>query len=129
VSLVAAKHESFWIDTGPPQPEHPSLEEDVRAEVTVIGAGIVGITTALLLAEAGVDVVLLEANQLARGVSGHTTAKVTSQHGLIYDRLSSTFGPETARAYGEANQAGLDWIAERAGRDIDCDFRRRPAYA
>jgi glycine/D-amino acid oxidase-like deaminating enzyme/nitrite reductase/ring-hydroxylating ferredoxin subunit len=128
VSRVAAKHESFWIDTGPPQPEHPALEEDVRAQVAVIGAGIVGITTALLLAEAGVDVVLLEANELARGVSGHTTAKVTSQHGLIYDRLSSSFGAETARTYGKANEAGLDWIAERV-EGIDCDFRRRPAYA
>jgi glycine/D-amino acid oxidase-like deaminating enzyme/nitrite reductase/ring-hydroxylating ferredoxin subunit len=124
----AAKHESFWIDTGPPQPEHPSLDGDVEAQVAVIGAGIVGITTALVLADAGVDVVLLEAKQLARGVSGHTTAKVTSQHGLMYDRLSSTFGPATARVYGEANQAGLEWIAERT-RDIDCAFRRRPAYA
>src|SRR5918912_119632 len=66
--------------------------------------GMVGITTALLLKEAGVRVVLLEANRLARGVSGYTTAKVSSQHGLIYSRLRSRFGPDAAAAYGDANQ-------------------------
>ncbi|HZA89067.1 MAG TPA: FAD-dependent oxidoreductase [Solirubrobacterales bacterium] len=129
VTVGVAKSESIWIDTGPPQPAHPTLDEDVRADVVVIGGGIVGITTALLLAEAGADVVLLEANQLARGVSGHTTAKVSSQHGLVYDRLRSTFGETGARTYGQANQAALEWIAERVRRDrIECDFRRRPSY-
>ena len=77
MSVVAAKSASVWIETGPPQPQLPILEQDVRADVAVLGGGIVGITLALLLAEAGVQVVLLEANQLARGVSGYTTAKVS----------------------------------------------------
>jgi glycine/D-amino acid oxidase-like deaminating enzyme/nitrite reductase/ring-hydroxylating ferredoxin subunit len=125
---MATKHASLWLDTGPAQPEHPALDGDIRTDVAVIGGGIVGITTALLLAEAGADVVLIESNRLASGVSGHTTAKVSSQHGLIYDRLTSNFGAVAARTYGEANQAGLEWIAARAG-GIDCDFRRRAAYA
>jgi glycine/D-amino acid oxidase-like deaminating enzyme/nitrite reductase/ring-hydroxylating ferredoxin subunit len=124
------KRTSIWLDTGPAQPERPSLEHDVDAEVVVIGGGIVGITTALLLKEAGVSVVLLEAHRLARGVSGYTTAKVTSQHGLIYARLRSRFGADGAHAYGAANEAALDWIARRVEQDgIDCDFRRRAAYA
>src|SRR5829696_5087153 len=123
------KSESVWIGTGPEQRALPRLEGDVRADVAVVGGGIVGITTALLLAEAGVDVVLLEADRLGRGVSGHTTAKVTSQHGLIYSRLRSRFGVDGARTYAAANQAGLSWIADRVERDgIDCDFRRQPAY-
>ena len=121
---------SVWIGTGPELPGHPELDGDVRADVAVLGGGIVGITTALLLAEAGARVVVLEADRLANGVTGHTTAKVTSQHGLIYSRLRSRFGAEGARAYAQANEAALDWIAGRVEQDgIDCDFRRRPAYA
>ena len=124
------KRTSVWVDTGPAQPERPRLERDVEAEVVVIGGGIVGITTALLLQEAGVETVLLEANRLACGVSGFTTAKVSSQHGLIYDRLRSRFGPGAAAGYGAANEAALAWMAERVQRDgIDCDWRRRPSYA
>ena len=128
--VPAAKRSSVWVDTAPDPPLHPRADGDVRADVAVIGGGIVGITTALLLAEAGASVVLLEAGRLAGGTSGNTTAKVTSQHGLIYDELRSRHGADTARRYGEANEAALAWIAARVARDaIDCDFRRQPAYA
>ena len=121
---------SVWIETGPALPECPELDGDERADVAVIGGGIVGITTALLLVEGGASVALVEAGRLGHGVTGNTTAKVTSQHGLIYSRLRSRFGADGARAYGEANEAALAWMAERVERDgIECDFRRRPAYA
>jgi glycine/D-amino acid oxidase-like deaminating enzyme len=121
---------SFWIATAPPRTALPALDGDVRADVAVIGGGIVGVTTALLLQEDGARVVLLEANRIGSGVTGHTTAKVSSQHGMIYARLRSTFGAGGAHAYGAANEAALGWIARRVGRDaIDCDFRRRPSFA
>ena len=121
---------SVWIETGPAQPAFPELDGDVEVDVAVIGGGIVGITTALLLTEAGIRVALLEADRLIHGVTGFTTAKVTSQHGLIYNRLRSRFGIEGARTYGDANETALAWIAERVARDgIECDFRRRAAYA
>jgi glycine/D-amino acid oxidase-like deaminating enzyme/nitrite reductase/ring-hydroxylating ferredoxin subunit len=121
---------SAWLATRPEPRSFPTLDRDARADVAVLGGGIVGITTALLLREAGLDVVLLEADRLAHGVSGHTTAKVTSQHGLVYARLRARFGAEGARTYAEANQAALEWIADRVASDaIECDFRRRPAYA
>ena len=121
---------SVWIDTGPTQPELPELHGHVRADVAVIGAGIVGVTTALLLQEQGAHVVLLDADRVGCGVTGYTTAKVSSQHGMIYARLRSTFGADGARAYGDANEAALDWIARRVEQHrIDCDFRRRASYA
>ncbi|HKG02003.1 MAG TPA: FAD-dependent oxidoreductase [Conexibacter sp.] len=127
--VPTAKRTSLWVDTAPAPRLHPQLDGDVRADVCVIGGGFVGITTALLLAEAGASVVLLEAGRLAGGTSGYTTAKVTSQHGLIYDALRSKHGAETARRYGEANEAALAWISARVERDgIECDFRRRSAY-
>jgi glycine/D-amino acid oxidase-like deaminating enzyme/nitrite reductase/ring-hydroxylating ferredoxin subunit len=124
------KRTSVWIGTAPEQPSHPELDGPVSADVAVLGGGIVGITTALLLAEAGMSVALVEADRLARGVSGYTTSKVSSQHGMVYARLRSRFGLDGARTYGQANEAGLAWIAERIERDgIDCDFRRRDSYA
>jgi glycine/D-amino acid oxidase-like deaminating enzyme/nitrite reductase/ring-hydroxylating ferredoxin subunit len=121
---------SVWIETAPSQPAFPRLDGDVRADVAVIGGGIVGVTTALLLAESGASVVLLEADRLGHGVTGHTTAKVSSQHGLIYARLRSRFGADGARVYAQANEQALAWIADRVRRHaIDCDFRRRSSYA
>jgi glycine/D-amino acid oxidase-like deaminating enzyme/nitrite reductase/ring-hydroxylating ferredoxin subunit len=128
--MSAVKHASVWIDTTPDDPAYPELDDHVRADVAVLGGGIVGVTTALLLVEAGARVVLLEANRIGHGVTGHTTAKVSSQHGFIYSKLRSRFGEQGARTYGRANEAALDWIAERVKRDgIECDFRRRPSYA
>ena len=124
------KRTSVWVDTGPEHDERPQLDGDVDAEVCVIGGGIVGITTAALLQDAGVRTVLLEANRLACGVSGFTTAKVSSQHGLVYARLRSRFGRDAAATYGAANQAALAWMAERVEQDgIECDWRRRSSYA
>jgi len=128
--VPTASRSPVWLAAAPDPPARPRLDGDVRADVAVLGGGIVGITTALLLAEAGASVVLLEAGRLAGGTSGATTAKVSSQHGLIYDALRSRHGAETARRYGEANEAALAWIAARVQRDaIDCDFRRQSSYA
>jgi glycine/D-amino acid oxidase-like deaminating enzyme/nitrite reductase/ring-hydroxylating ferredoxin subunit len=130
VSAATTIRESIWIDAGPDQPELPRLERSTNADVVVIGGGFVGLTTALLLHEAGRKVVLIEAGRLARGVSGYTTAKVSSQHGLKYAELASKHGADAARVYGQANEAALAWIAERVEREgIDCDFRRQASYA
>ena len=119
---------SIWLEA--PAPSFPRLDRDISADVAVIGGGIVGVTTALLLVEAGVQVVLIDANRIGHGVTGHTTGKVSSQHGLIYAQLRAKHGAEAARTYGEANEAALAWIAARVDRDgIDCDFRRRTSYA
>jgi glycine/D-amino acid oxidase-like deaminating enzyme/nitrite reductase/ring-hydroxylating ferredoxin subunit len=127
---MAARNESIWLATAPDGRERPRLEGSEEAEVAVLGGGIVGVTTALMLAEQGVDVALVEANRLGRGVTGHTTAKVSSQHGLIYAKLRSRYGADGARTYGLANQTALEWIARRVeAGGIDCDFRRQPSYA
>ncbi|HET6551893.1 MAG TPA: FAD-binding oxidoreductase, partial [Solirubrobacter sp.] len=120
---------SVWL-SGSDGPAFDRLDEDLTADVAVIGGGIVGVTTALLLHEAGARVVLVEAGRIGHGVTGHTTAKVSSQHGLIYERLRSAHGAEAARLYGAANEEALAWIAARVSEDgIACGFRRRPSYA
>ncbi len=119
---------SFWIATAPAR-SYPALENDVDVDVAVIGAGIVGVTTATLLEAAGRKVALLEAGRVVSGVTGHTTAKVTSLHTLIYDELTRTRGRDAARLYGEANEAALAMI-RRLCREhaIECELSETDAY-
>ncbi len=120
---------SFWLATTPQDPEHPQLPDGARAEVAVLGGGMAGITTALLLARAGVDVAVVEARTVGSGVSGATTAKVTSAHGECYGPLTSRISAEVARAYGLANQRALGWMADLVDTEkLDCDWRARDAW-
>ena len=119
---------SLWLATGPTT-DYPPLDRGVGADVAVLGAGIVGVLAALLLRRQGLEVVVVDQSRVGSGVTGYTTAKVSSLHGLTYERLRSRFGVDGARAYGEANEAGIARIAGLVDElGIDCDFRRRPNY-
>jgi glycine/D-amino acid oxidase-like deaminating enzyme len=113
---------SYWI-ASTDAPKLSSLKGSVRADVVVIGAGIVGLTAALLLCEADREVIVLEADQVAGGVSGYTTAKLTAGHGLAYSRLESVFGRDQARAYAESQTAAIDFVRDLCRREqIECDL-------
>jgi glycine/D-amino acid oxidase-like deaminating enzyme/nitrite reductase/ring-hydroxylating ferredoxin subunit len=122
------RHRSLWLDTGEPRPEHPPLDGERRVDVAVIGAGITGMTAALLLARGGRSVAVIDQHIVAGGSTGHSTAKITSQHGLTYARLRLTHGRGAARTYGQAMEAAKERIEAFAGEGIDCAFRRRSAY-
>jgi glycine/D-amino acid oxidase-like deaminating enzyme/nitrite reductase/ring-hydroxylating ferredoxin subunit len=125
---VARRRASLWLDTTG-DGEFGPLDRPLAVDVAVLGGGIVGISTALLLKRAGMTVAVVEAERVGTGVTGHTTAKLSSLHGLAYDRISSSFGDDGARAHGEANQAGIEQIAQWVEDEgIDCDFRRKPNY-
>ncbi|HJW27268.1 MAG TPA: FAD-dependent oxidoreductase [Rhodocyclaceae bacterium] len=119
---------SLWLDTTS-ETGFPALAERMDVDVAVVGGGIAGLTAATLLKAAGKTVAVVEAGRIAAGVTGHTTAKITALHTLIYDHLVRHFGEDKARAYGEAQQAAIELIAALvAERDIDCDFARTEAY-
>lgn len=125
---IAEQHESVWIATTP-DTSYPVLEHDLTVDVAVLGGGIVGITAATLLKRAGLSVAVIEANRVARSVTGHTTAKLTSLHTLVYDRLLDDLGHEKAQMYGAANEAAIRRVADFVELfAIDCDFSRQPAY-
>ena len=117
---------SFWIDTTP-RTNFPTLQDNTAVDVVILGGGIVGLTAAVLLKRLGKTVAVIEARRVAEGVTGHTTAKVTSQHRLIYDTLIKEHGERKARLYGEANEAAIDRIAafvgERRSSAISSDCR------
>lgn len=125
---LPGKAESYWVATTQ-KSNYPALPGNIRVDVAIIGGGIVGITSAFLLKEAGISVAVIEADRILKGTTGHTTAKITSQHDLIYDRLISEFGRGKAKQYAESNQEAIDRIEYIVRSwDIDCDFSRKPAY-
>ncbi|MEA2453627.1 MAG: hypothetical protein QOG04_2337 [Actinomycetota bacterium] len=119
---------SYWVDATE-SPDYPALKDTLSVDVAVVGAGIVGITAAYLLKQEGLTVAVIERKEIARGVTGYTTAKVTSSHNLIYSKLLSSFGEEGARIYGRSNEAGKEKIAALVeDLDIDCGFERADNY-
>ena len=103
------------------------LEQDAKTDVLIIGGGIAGVLCAYLLHQAGVLYLLLEAETIGGGITKNTTAKITSQHGLIYDKLIRKFGAGQAKQYLDANEAALQKYRELC-RGMDCDFEEKTAY-
>jgi glycine/D-amino acid oxidase-like deaminating enzyme/nitrite reductase/ring-hydroxylating ferredoxin subunit len=126
--VPAPTTESLWT-RAPAAPAFPRLESDLSVDVAVVGGGITGLSVAHLLLREGFEVAVIEAGRVGQGVTARTTAKISSLHGLVYARLESTFGESGARAYGEANEAGMRHLAATADElGIDCDLRWRPNY-
>lgn len=117
---------SLWKATAS-LPEFPELVGDVRTDVLIVGGGIAGILTAYLLHEKGVRYVLVEKGRICSGTTGNTTAKITFQHGLIYDKILKSDGTEAARKYLAANRAAFDKYAELCGK-TDCDYEIKDNY-
>jgi len=105
----------------------PQLESDLRTDVLIVGGGLAGLVCAWNLNRAGIDCTLIEENQIMHGVSGRTTAKITSQHGLIYRKLLKEFGRERAAMYWQANEDALAVYRELAGT-ADIGFASQSSY-
>ena len=109
--------------------ERPALNQDIKADAAVIGAGMAGILTAWELERAGVHTVVLEAERIGSGQTKNTTAKITSQHGMFCSEFLEKKGRETAEKYVRANEEAIGEyrrIAEEKG--IDCDLEEADSY-
>ncbi|MBD5153907.1 MAG: FAD-dependent oxidoreductase [Oscillibacter sp.] len=118
--------ESIWTKTAS-LPQFPPLEGDLKTDILVIGGGITGLLCTWMLRRRGTDCALIEAGRLCGGTTGYTTAKITSQHGLIYHRLVREFGVDAARLYWQAQEAALGKYRELC-REIDCDFQEKDNF-
>ena len=114
---------SLWQATAS-LPAFPQLQGDVKTDVLVIGGGMAGLLTAYFLQQKGVSCILVEKGRICGGTTGSTTAKITSQHGLIYSKIFKSEGLEGARLYLEANNEALAAYS-RLCKNISCDYEHR----
>ena len=116
---------SYWISSTKNSEEMNTseLDNNYTADVCIIGAGLTGLSTAYHLSKKGLKVIVLDKNGIGKKTSGHTTAKITLQHGLIYDYLINSFGVDFALKYFESNKQAISNIKEIIDTEnIDCDF-------
>ncbi len=117
---------SVW-EKDAPRVRFEALEGDKSTDVLIIGGGIAGILCAYRLASAGVNCILAEAKEICSGITKGTTAKITLQHGLIYDKMLRRFGENKTRLYLEAQEKALSEYAKICER-VDCDYEIRDSY-
>lgn len=121
---------SFWLNSNENKNKFKKLDKNISTDVCIVGAGIFGLTCGYYLTKQGYNVVILEKEaEIASKTTGHTTAKITSQHNLIYKYLIDSLGISMAKKYLYANQDAIENIAKIIEKEkIDCDFERQDSY-
>lgn len=117
---------SVWIEKTP-RKNFLALKEDINTDVLIIGGGIAGILCAFKLKAAGVDCALVEAGRICDGITKNTTAKITLQHGLIYDKLIKKFGHDKSQLYLKAQSQAVNEYHNLC-KNIDCDYEQKDSY-
>jgi len=120
--------ESIWKSTVQ-LPMRETLKGDTEVENLVIGGGMAGILTAFLLQRKGREVMVIEAKRVASGQTGNTTAKITAQHGLIYDKLIHKVSFGKALQYAQANVDAMEKYERLIVEEgIECHLKHLPAF-
>jgi len=126
--VFCKKPQSYWL-ASTKSTEYPSLSEDISVDIAIVGAGMAGILCAYLLHRENMSIAVLDAGKILNGTTAHTTAKITSQHGLVYDKLKNQMGFELAKQYAEANEEAIKQIKSIIDRHhIDCGFSTQSSY-
>ena len=108
-------------------PSFDSLKDDFKTDVLIIGGGITGVLCAYMLQNKGIECAVVEANRICGGVTQNTTAKITVQHGLIYNKIINKYGTENAKLYFQAQNNALKKYREMCQK-IDCDFKECDSF-
>lgn len=119
---------SFWIASTEAN-TYPALDKDINVDIAIVGGGMVGISTAYQLRKEGMKIAVLEGGRILQNTTGHTTAKITSQHSLIYAKLKKQFGDELAHQYASANESAIKEVKKIADENnINCEYSTQSAF-
>ncbi|MFC5729934.1 MULTISPECIES: FAD-dependent oxidoreductase [Nocardioides] len=128
-SLRPVDSEPVWFARPRPDPR-PPLTSPASYDVVVVGGGLTGLLTALLVARAGRSVAVLEARRIGDGTSGHTTGKVSLLQGTKLSRVLQSNPPSVARLYVEAGREGQAWLRHYCEhRGVTAEERHATTYA
>lgn len=111
MNKMPKKSSSYWLQNK--QRSYEPLKKDIDCDICIVGGGIVGITSAYLLTKLHYKVVLIDEGQVLSKTTGHTSAKMTVQHGVKYSELIQNLGENEAKAYYEMNRTALEWMKEK----------------
>jgi glycine/D-amino acid oxidase-like deaminating enzyme/nitrite reductase/ring-hydroxylating ferredoxin subunit len=120
---------SLWKKEATAFKSFPKLDENKDTDVVVIGGGITGLTTALLLTDAGKKVILLEALNIGDGTTGFSSCHLTTDLDEEYQNIASDFDEDIMRLVADSRKAGINFIEKTCrSKNIACDFQRVPGY-
>ena len=120
---------SYWIQSTKNLKLNEKITNNYETDVCIIGAGLAGLSTGYYLAKEGVNVIILDKDNIGQKVSGNTTAKITLQHNLIYDYLIKSFGTDFAMKYFKSNKEAISNIKKIIDdENIECDFEYQDNY-
>lgn len=120
--------QSYWI-ASTPDTNYPALNQDIDVDLLIIGGGMAGLSCAYQLKDSGLSIAIMESDRILKGTTGYTTAKITSQHGLIYDKKKKSLGENLTKQYANANEHAIKEIKRIIDSNkIDCDYISQSSF-
>ncbi len=120
---------SLWLSDEKIFENKPEANKNLKTDICIVGAGIFGITCAYYLTKLGYKVIVLEKDKVGQKTTGHTTAKITSQHGLFYNYLVNSYSKQFAKDYLNANEEAIENIENIINEEkIKCDFEKQNSF-